>query len=77
MVEWHPRLSVHGVSKLWEGDGQECLMCCSPWGGKELDTTEAAELNQVLRWENWGIAGRLPLPQDSALLALLTGVAAF
>ena len=40
MVEWHPRLSVHGVSKLWEGDGQERLMCCSPWGGKELDTTE-------------------------------------
>ena len=32
------------LSKLWEGDGQEGLVCCSPWGGKELDTTE---------WLNW------------------------
>ena len=22
------------------GDGQGGLACCSPWGGKELDTTE-------------------------------------
>ena len=22
------------------GDGQESLECCSPWGHKELDTTE-------------------------------------
>ena len=22
------------------GDGQGSLACCSPWGGKELDTTE-------------------------------------
>ena len=28
------------LGKLWEGDGQEGLVCCSPWGGKELDTTE-------------------------------------
>ena len=26
------------------GDGQRGLVCCSPWGGKELDTTE---------WLNW------------------------
>ena len=30
MVEWHHRV----------GDGQEGLVCCSPWGCKELDTTE-------------------------------------
>ena len=23
-----------------DGDGQESLACCSPWGHKELDTTE-------------------------------------
>ena len=29
------------LSKLREfGDGQEGLACCSPWGHKELDTTE-------------------------------------
>ena len=22
------------------GDGQDSLVCCSPWGSKELDTTE-------------------------------------
>ena len=29
------------LSKLWElGDGQGSLVCCSPWGCKESDTTE-------------------------------------
>ena len=29
------------LSKLQEvGDGQGSLACCSPWGRKELDTTE-------------------------------------
>ena len=30
------------LSKLQElvGDGQESLVCCSPWGHKESDTTE-------------------------------------
>ena len=25
---------------LGDGDGQRSLVCCSPWGGKELDMTE-------------------------------------
>ena len=29
------------LSKIREfGDGQGSLACCSPWGHKELDTTE-------------------------------------
>ena len=28
------------LSKLAAGDGQGGLVCCSPWGCKELDTTE-------------------------------------
>ena len=28
------------LSKLGAGDGQGSLACCSPWGRKELDTTE-------------------------------------
>ena len=28
------------LSKLWAGDGQGGLACCTPWGRKQLDTTE-------------------------------------
>ena len=28
------------LSKLWELDGQGNLVCCSPWGCKESDTTK-------------------------------------
>ena len=28
------------LSRLGVGDGQGSLACCSPWGRKELDTTE-------------------------------------
>ena len=41
MVGWH-----HGFNRqefeqaLGAGDGQGSLVCCSPWGHKELDMTE-------------------------------------
>ena len=41
MVEWHHQLNgpefeqTQGV-----GDGQGGLVCCSPWGHNESDTTE-------------------------------------
>ena len=28
------------LSQFGSGDGQGRLACCSPWGGKESDTTE-------------------------------------
>ena len=41
MVEWHHRLDGHEfVQALGVGDGQGSLTCYSPWGRKELDTTE-------------------------------------
>jgi len=41
MVGWHHRLDGHEFEQtLGVGDGQESLACCSPWGHKELDTTE-------------------------------------
>ena len=41
MVEWQHSLDGHEFeSALGVGDGQGSLGCCSPWGGKELDTTE-------------------------------------
>ena len=45
MVRWHHLLDGHGFG--WTpgvGDGQGGLVCCSPWGHKELDMTE---------WLNW------------------------
>ena len=31
---------THVVDGRGVGDGQESLVCCSPWGLKELDMTE-------------------------------------
>ena len=45
MVGWHHRLDGHEFEQaLGVGDRQGRLACCSPWGRKELDTTE---------WLNW------------------------
>ena len=41
MVGWHHLLDEHEFEQaLGVGDGQGSLACCSPWGRKELDTTE-------------------------------------
>ena len=41
MVGWHHWLNGHEFEQApGVGDGQGSLVCCSPWGGKELDTTE-------------------------------------
>ena len=33
-------LMARSLCKLWESEGQGSLACCSPWGRKELGTTE-------------------------------------
>ena len=41
MVGWHHQLNGHEFEQALEvGDGQGGLVCCSPWGCKELDMTE-------------------------------------
>ena len=41
MVGWHHRLNGHEFEQaLGDGEGQGDLSSCSPWGYKELDTTE-------------------------------------
>ena len=41
MVGWHHWLNGHEFEHAPEvGDWQGSLVCCSPWGHKELDTTE-------------------------------------
>ena len=45
MVGWHHWLDGHEFEQaVGVGDGLGSLACCSPWGHKELDTTE---------WLNW------------------------
>ena len=40
MVAWHHRLSGRESEKtLGDSEVQGSLVCCSPWGRKELDTT--------------------------------------
>ena len=44
MVGWHHRLDRHEFEPaLGVGDEQGGLACCSPWGRRELDTTELNE----------------------------------
>ena len=41
MVRWHHRLNGHEFDHApGDGEGLGSLVCCSPWGCKELDTTE-------------------------------------
>ena len=41
MVGWHHRPDGHEFEHpLGVGDRQRSLVCCSPWGRKESDTTE-------------------------------------
>ena len=41
MVGWHLRLDgLEFEQAAGVGDGQGSLVCCSPWGHKDLDTTE-------------------------------------
>ena len=45
MVGWYHQLDGHEFEQaLGVGDGQGGLVCCSPWGCKESDTT---------KWLNW------------------------
>ena len=38
---WHHRLDGHKFLQAHgDGKGQGSLLCCSPWGCKESDTTE-------------------------------------
>ena len=46
MVGWHHQLNGHELEQtLGDSQGQGRLVCCSPWGHKELDTTE--QLNNI------------------------------
>ena len=49
MVGWHHQLDGHEFEPaLGVGDGQGSLACCSPWGRKELDTTEQLNWTELI-----------------------------
>ena len=46
MAGWHHRLDGHEFEQAQGGsEGQGSLVCCSSWGGKELDMTEQLKSN--------------------------------
>ena len=50
-VGLHHWLKGHEFEQaLGDGEGQGNLACCSPWGHKELDTTEWLNNNQTTYW---------------------------
>ena len=56
MVGWHHRLYGREFEQApGVGDGQGGLVCCSPWGQKESDTTEQ------LNWTEPGTHDLIPL----------------
>ena len=47
MVGWYHQLNGHEFEQTpGDGKGQGSLACCSPWGHKELDTTELLSNNR-------------------------------
>ena len=63
MVGWNQWFNRHEFEQaLGNGGGQESLVCCNPWGHKELDTTEQLD-NNILNEEKpptciahmWGV----------------------
>ena len=58
MVGWHHWLNGHEFGQApGVGDGQGGLVCCSPWGCKDSDTTE------LLNWTepNWNMRHKIYL----------------
>ena len=53
MVGWHYQLNGHEFeSTPGVGDGQGGLVCCSPWGCKESDTTERLKWTELNQWQD-------------------------
>ena len=82
MVGWYHWINGHEFEQaLGAGDGQRGLACCSPWGHKELDTTEQLKnSNKILPLNHFPPAARnshsmlkmpnLFLPQDLCITIL-------
>ena len=58
MVGWHHRLNEYEFEQT-PGDnrGQRNLMCCSPWGCKESDTTKWLTLSLIISFDLNSLSG--------------------
>ena len=46
LVDWHHLFNAHEFEQApGDFEGQECLVCCSLWGCKEMDMTELLNYN--------------------------------
>ena len=55
IVGWHQRFDGLELQQaLGVGDGQGTLVCCSPWGRKESDTTEQRNNDSCTREQALG-----------------------
>ena len=64
MVGWHHQLNGNEFEQApGIGDGQGSLVCCSPWGHKESDTTE--QLNWTERTLEPALQQEKPLQWES------------
>ena len=53
VVEWHHQLNGHEFEQTpGNSEGQGSLVCCSPWGHKESDTTEQLNNSSIWDFEN-------------------------
>ena len=71
MVGWYHRLNGHEFG--WTpgvGDGQGGLVCCSPWGLKELDTTA------LLKWTELNLLEQLTAYKSQRNILLAAAAAA-
>ena len=55
MVEWHHQLNGHEFEQTPEdGEGQESLVCYSPWGHKEIGRASCRERVRAGEEDNRG-----------------------
>ena len=60
MVGWDHRLNGHEFKQaLGDGEGQESLACCSPWGCKETRLSDRTAMRLVLE-QPLGSPGQVP-----------------
>ena len=59
MVGWHHQFNGHELGGDY--NGHRSLVCCSPWGCKESDTTWQLNNNQLLKSDKKG--KQLPEPR--------------
>ena len=53
-VGWHHQLNGHEFEQAaGDGEGQGNLVCCSPWGRKELAVTQPLNNNNVVTTATW------------------------